>query len=214
MINLAVVGSPPGNRFPVSDRMKTTERITRLNGDMWLYEITTEDPVILTAPFTVRYPMRHDPTYEWWEYACHEGNTIIPFYTQTSRHERANPPAEPEVETATVTSEIAGALAGRWTGRPGVHTVDYDIFLEFTRGADGTVHGTLIGTNLKTFRGRVEPTINKPLRGFTMKGRAMNFELPNTQPWTFSGELSADGSSITGRLSSAQGSVPVTFRKG
>jgi hypothetical protein len=214
MINLAVVGSPPGNRFPVSDRMKTTERITRLNDDMWLYEITTEDPVILTAPFTVRYPMRHDPTYEWWEYACHEGNTIIPFYTQTSRHERQNPPAEPPVETATVTPEVASALAGKWTGSPGVHTVDYNIFLEFTRNQDGTVQGTLIGTDLKTFRGRVEPTINKPLRGLTMKGRAMNFELPNTQPWTFAGELSADGSSITGRLSSAQGSVPVTFRKG
>ena len=34
MINLAVVGSPAGNRFPVSDQMKTTERITRLNNDM------------------------------------------------------------------------------------------------------------------------------------------------------------------------------------
>ena len=61
MINLAVVGSPAGNRFPHSDQMKTTERITRLNNDMWLYEIKTEDPVILTAPFTVRYPMKNDP---------------------------------------------------------------------------------------------------------------------------------------------------------
>src|SRR3546814_2297654 len=48
MINLAVQGSPPGNRFPASDQMKTTERIVRLNDDTWLYEITTEDPVILT----------------------------------------------------------------------------------------------------------------------------------------------------------------------
>ena len=61
LINLAVVGSPAGNRFPVSDQMKTTERITRLNDDMWLYEIKTEDPVILTRSFTVRYPMRNDP---------------------------------------------------------------------------------------------------------------------------------------------------------
>ena len=81
MINLAVVGSPAGNRFPHSDQMKTTERITRLNDDMWLYEIKTEDPVILTGSFTVRYPMRNDPNYEWWEYACHEGNTIVPNYT-------------------------------------------------------------------------------------------------------------------------------------
>ncbi len=34
MINLAVAGSPPGNHFPMSDQMKTTERITRLNDDV------------------------------------------------------------------------------------------------------------------------------------------------------------------------------------
>ena len=214
LINLAVVGSPPGNRFPVSDRMKTTERITRLNDDMWLYEITTEDPVILTGPFTVRYPMRHDPAYEWWEYGCHEGNTIVPNYVSTNRHERENPPPEPAVVPVPVAADVANALAGRWTGRPRIATVDYDIYLEFTRNADGSVQGTLIGTNLETFRGRVTPTIDKPLRGFTMKDRRMNFELPNTQPWTFAGELSADGTSITGTLNSAQGGVPVTFRKG
>jgi hypothetical protein len=213
LINLAVVGSPPGNRFPHSDQMKTTERIVRLNDETWLYEITTEDPVILTAPFTVRYPMRHDPTYEWWEYGCHEGNTIVPNYVTTNRHERENPPAEPPVTPVQVTADVANALAGQWTGRPRVATVDYDIFLEFTRNPDGTVQGKLIGTTLKTFRGKVEPTIDKPLRDFTMKDRRMDFQLPNTQPWTFAGELSADGSAITGTLNSAQGGVPVTFRR-
>ena len=50
------MGSPQGNRFPVSDQMKTTERFTRLNNDMMLYEIKTEDPVVVTRPWTVRYP--------------------------------------------------------------------------------------------------------------------------------------------------------------
>jgi hypothetical protein len=213
LINLAVVGSPAGNRFPVSDRLKTTERITRLNNDSWLYEIRTEDPVILAAPFTVRYPMRNDPSYEWWEYGCHEGNTIVPNYSTTNRHERQNPAAEPPAKTAQVAADVASALAGKWTGRPRLATVDYDIFLEFTRNADGTVQGKLLGTNLKTFRGKVSPTIDKPLREFTMKGRQMNFELPNTQPWTFAGELSADGTSLTGTLNSAQGGMPITFRK-
>jgi hypothetical protein len=213
MINLAVVGSPPGNRFPVSDKMKTTERITRLNDEMWLYEIKTEDPVILAGPFTVRYPMRNDPTYEWWEYGCHEGNTIVQFYGATNRHERQNPAAEDPVTPVQVTADLANALAGRWTGRPRLATVDYDIFLEFTKNADGSVQGRLIGTDLKTFRGRVNPTIDKPLRGLTMKDRRMNFELPNTQPWTFAGELSADGTALTGTLNSAQGGLPVTFRK-
>ena len=212
-INLAVVGSPAGNRFPQSDQMKTTERITRLNDDMWLYEIKTEDPVILTGPFTVRYPMRNDPTYEWWEYACHEGNTIVQNYSTTNRHERANPPAEPPANNVQVAADVANALAGRWRGQPKLATIDYNILLEFTKNADGTVQGKLIGTDLKTFGGKTPQTINKPLRDFTMKERRLNFEFPNTQPWTFAGELSADGTAITGTVNSAQGGMPITFRK-
>jgi hypothetical protein len=95
--NIGVAGSPQGNRWPVSDQMKTTERFTRLNKDFILYEIKTEDPLIMTRPYTVRFPMKNDPTYDWWEYACHEGNTAIPNYVNTSRYERAHPapPAAP-----------------------------------------------------------------------------------------------------------------------
>src|SRR5690606_39718103 len=117
-IHPAVVGSPPGKRFPMSDQMKTTERIVRLNDDTWLYEITTEDPVILTEPFTVRYPMRHDPTYLMPEYACHEGNTIVRFYTETSRYARANPIPAPEQAPVQVGAALAETPAGRWAGRP------------------------------------------------------------------------------------------------
>ena len=87
--NIGVMGSPQGNRFPVSDQMKTTERFTRLNDDMMLYEIKTEDPVILTRSWTARYPLKNDLTYDWWEYACHEGNRTIGDYIRTSRAERA-----------------------------------------------------------------------------------------------------------------------------
>jgi hypothetical protein len=213
MINLAVVGSPAGNRFPVSDKLKTTERITRLNDDMWLYEIKTEDPVILTRPFTVRYPMRNDPNYEWWEYGCHEGNTIVQNYSETNRYEREHPTPEEPAQRAQVPADVANALAGRWTGRPRLATLDYDIVIEFTKNADGSVQGKLVGTNLKTFRGKVTPAIDKPLRDFTMKDRRMSFEFPNTQPWTFTGELAADGSALTGTTNSAQGGMPITFRK-
>ena len=225
LINLAVVGSPPGNRFPISEQMKTTERIVRLNDDTWLYEITTEDPVILTAPFTVRYPMRHDPEYWSPEYACHEDNTIVRNYVETNRHERANP--TPEVaQPIQVSAEIAGALAGRWVGRPRIATIDVDIELEFTKTSDGRILGRLIGTNLGE--------IGKPLRNFTMgrweaaaqagpfgpagrivsdsDGRHMSFELPNIQPWSFVGELT-DAGTVVGFVSSAQGGLPVTFRR-
>ena len=50
--NIGVMGSPEGNRFPTSEQMKTTERITRLNDDFLLYEIKTEDPLIITRPWT------------------------------------------------------------------------------------------------------------------------------------------------------------------
>jgi hypothetical protein len=87
--NIGVMGSPEGNRFPISEKMKTTERLTRLSDDMMLYSITTEDPVVATRPWTVRFPLRNDPTYQWWEYACHEGNRTIPDYVAASRAERA-----------------------------------------------------------------------------------------------------------------------------
>ena len=233
MINLAVVGSPAGNRFPHSDQMKTTERITRLNTDYWLYEIKTEDPVILTGPFTVRYPMKNDPNYEWWEYACHEGNTIVPNYTNTSRHERANPPNEPVVPALELVArgggpgrggpggpppppaqfkaspEIAKALAGRWIGRPQIKTIDYDIEIEFTANADGTIVGKLIRTTLPQ-----ERPINLGFRNFQMNAtRQMSWTFPNTQEWTFAGQLSEDGTSIAGNTNSAQGGIPLTFRK-
>ena len=224
-INLAVVGSPAGNRFPQSDQMKTTERITRLNNDMWLYEIKTEDPVVLTGPFTVRYPMKNDPSYEWWEYACHEGNSIVPNYTNTSRHERANPVQEPVVAaveppppgppqpdakpvTAKIPADMAKQLAGRWVGRPQLKTIDYDIEIEFTANADGSVVGRLIRTTLPK-----EKPINQPFRGFQIGGRRLTWTFPNTQEWTFAGTLADDGSAIAGNTNSAQGGIPLTFRK-
>jgi hypothetical protein len=152
----------------------------------------------------VRYPLNNDPTYKWWEYACHEGNTIVQNYVTTNRYERAHSTEQPASKVQ-VSADVAGALAGRWVGRPRIVTVDLDIELEFTRNADGTVQGRLIGTSLGK--------INKPLRDFTMKGRQMTFELPNTQPWTLDGELSADGSAIVAVLNNIQGNLPVTFRR-
>ena len=87
--NIGVMGSPQGNRFPTSEQLKTTERITRLNDDFLLYEIKTEDPLIITRSWTARYPLKLDPSYEWWEYACHEGNRTIGDYINSSRAERA-----------------------------------------------------------------------------------------------------------------------------
>jgi hypothetical protein len=90
--NIGVAGSPPGNRFPTSEKMRITERMTRLNDQMMLYEITTEDPVVLTRPWTARFPLKLNNGYKWWEYACLEGNRTIPDYISASRAERAAKP--------------------------------------------------------------------------------------------------------------------------
>ena len=203
LINLAVVGSPPGNRFPYSSEMKTTERIVRLNDDSWLYEITTEDPVVLTRPFTVRYPMRHDASYLTPEYACHEENTIVPNYVRTNRHERANAQPRRE-EPVAVSREVADALAGRWVGRPRIVTLDLDVELEFVKQTDSVVVGKLIGTTLGA--------IGQPLHNVRIDERSLRFDLPNWQPWVFAGELDDDGT-IVGVLSSEQGGVPVLFSR-
>ena len=203
MINLAVPGSPPGNRFPYSSQMKTTERIVRLNNDWWLYEITTEDPIILTRPFTVRYAMRNDASYLMPEYACHESNTIVRNYVETNRHERADPAPIAEIPIE-VSPDVADALTGRWVGRPRVVTLDLDIELEFTRRQDGTIVGRLIGTTLGE--------INQPLTSISMEEGVLRFELPNWQPWAFNGELTNAGT-IVGAVTSAQGGVPVTFTR-
>jgi hypothetical protein len=206
LINLAVVGSPPGNRFFASDQMKITERVARLNDDWWLYEITTEDPLVLTGPFTVRYPMRNDPDYWWPEYACHEDNVIVPNYVSANRAERANPTPEPNQDAADVGPRVAEVLAGRWTGRPDVHTIDYDIEIEFTNNGDGTVNANLIGTSLP------EGMINKPLRDFQIQGDQISFTFPNADPWRFTGQIDVESKSISGATSSAQGGVRLAFR--
>ena len=89
--NIGVFGSPAGNRWPVSDQMKTTERLTRLNDNTILYEIKVEDPLIMVQPYTVRYPLRLNNSYEWWEYNCHEGNRTIRDYINGSRKQRGLP---------------------------------------------------------------------------------------------------------------------------
>jgi hypothetical protein len=151
--------------------------------------------------------MRHDPAYEWWEYACHEGNTIVPNYVTTSRFERANPKPEPaapiQLEPGVPTRSPEGGSGG-----PAIATIDYDIELEFTRTADRAIVGKLVGTTLPK-----EQTIDKPLKRFTVKDRQVNWEFPNTQSWNFAGELSADGTAITGVISSIQGGIRVEFRK-
>jgi hypothetical protein len=88
MTNLGVPGSPA--LTPSAPNMRVIERFTRTAQDTIDFEITVVDPEILsTGKWTAAFPMKLDNEYEMYEYACHEGNTAIRNYIETSRYERA-----------------------------------------------------------------------------------------------------------------------------
>lgn len=89
MTNVVTPGAPPENDIPTSESMRIVERFTRVNDDTINYEIETIDPEMMAASWTVAYPMRRDPGYRFFEYACHEDNHAVRNYIETHRYERA-----------------------------------------------------------------------------------------------------------------------------
>jgi hypothetical protein len=88
----AGVPGSPGPLQPETDKMTTMERFTRTAPDTIEYKMTISDPdVLATGSYTIAYPMYLDNKYEFFEYACHEGNTAIRNYIETSRFEREHP---------------------------------------------------------------------------------------------------------------------------
>jgi hypothetical protein len=63
-----------GQTLLTSDEVEFIERFTRTSPETLLYEVTIVDPRTWTRPFTVSFPLRRDPDYGLYEYACHEGN--------------------------------------------------------------------------------------------------------------------------------------------
>lgn len=88
MTNAGVPGSPP--LTPATENMRFMERFTRTANDTIEYKMTVVDPDVLTSSWSAEFPMKLDNKYEMFEYACHEGNTAIRNYIETSRFERAN----------------------------------------------------------------------------------------------------------------------------
>jgi hypothetical protein len=76
-LNAGTLGAPTDNTIPTTDRARVIERLTMTGPDSILYEMTYDDPVIWTAPFTVRLDWRRNEAYRMFEYACHEGNAVV-----------------------------------------------------------------------------------------------------------------------------------------
>ena len=87
--NIGTTGSPPANDTPVSERATITERFTMTGEDTIVYEVTLDDPVVFTAPWTARLDWQRDDDFGIFEYACHEGNVQVRNYITASRAERA-----------------------------------------------------------------------------------------------------------------------------
>ncbi|TIX49713.1 hypothetical protein [Alteraurantiacibacter aquimixticola] len=87
--NIVTTGSPPANDTPVSTEARLVERFHMTGPDTIIYEMTWEDPVIFTAPWSVRLDWQRDDEYQFFEYACHEGNVQIRNYITASRAARA-----------------------------------------------------------------------------------------------------------------------------
>ena len=119
MTNIGIAGSPAGNRIPQSDKLTLVEKIRATEKGMIEYEMTVNDPVIMTRPWTLRAPLKDDPSYEWWEYACHEGNTAIPNYINANRAERARFAAAAKLPPAPASAAPAGGGRGGRGGRGG-----------------------------------------------------------------------------------------------
>jgi hypothetical protein len=67
-------GAANANTPGISDAAKITERLTRIDKNTIQYQMRVEDPKTYTAPFTISFPIRQEPGYQNFEYACHEGN--------------------------------------------------------------------------------------------------------------------------------------------
>jgi hypothetical protein len=75
---------------PTTTNQRIIERFTRIADDTIEFEMKIEDPQVLaTGSYTVAYPTFLDNDYAIYEYACHEGNTTVRNYIETSRYERA-----------------------------------------------------------------------------------------------------------------------------
>ena len=87
---MLIVG-PGGGGIPTSEALRVVERFTRIDENTIDYEMTVEDPVVLTRPWKAAFPLQRDPDYYLFEYACHEGNQAISNALRNSRHLERQP---------------------------------------------------------------------------------------------------------------------------
>ena len=81
---MLIVG-PGGGGIPTSESLRVVERFTRTDEQTIDYEMSVEDPVVLTRSWKAAFPLKREPDYYLFEYACHEGNQAISNALRNSR---------------------------------------------------------------------------------------------------------------------------------
>jgi hypothetical protein len=66
--------SRPLTQFVGSEARHVVMRLKRTDDNTIDFEATIDDPQVFTKAWKVGVPLRRDPTYRQFEYACHEGN--------------------------------------------------------------------------------------------------------------------------------------------
>jgi len=83
-----------GGGTPHSADMVLTEKWTRVAPDTMEYTATISDPKTWVKPWTVRMPLRLNPEFPLYEYACHEGNYAMFNMLQGARADEAEAAAK------------------------------------------------------------------------------------------------------------------------
>jgi hypothetical protein len=88
-VNVATQNAPPFNTTPTSPQAHTVERLTMTGPNTMTYEVTYTDPLVYTAPWTARLEWTRDENYQFYEYACAEGDVQVRNYiTASIAHEK------------------------------------------------------------------------------------------------------------------------------
>jgi hypothetical protein len=110
-LNMATLGAHYGNTDPMSPQAHVTERLTPQDANHITYEMTYSDPVYWTAPFTMRVDWTRNDKYQFFEYACHEGDEQVRNYIVTNRIQRQKDKAAAAEKAASASSAAAPAAA-------------------------------------------------------------------------------------------------------
>lgn len=79
-----IIVSSRATSVPTSSQLHIVERLRPIDHDHIQYEATIEDPDILTAPWKMSFPWTRNDKYQFFEYACNEGNTIVANYIKAT----------------------------------------------------------------------------------------------------------------------------------